>query len=278
MRRMLGNRIEQLEERAAMTRTALESKPVVWDEYRTAKLLRAMRTIDYRTWRHAGLSLEQLLALARDDSALAQANPRSTWSPGYLQAEPGAWVNIWPAVGAREFEIQILERDGKIDAETAQSLSKNIHDRFFVSGPVTEHAYGAPLTPLPHAIAFDEAAALKAARLQCPYFDSLPLEGQLEYLEEDLLKSRQHAAASRQHATAVALRAPRSKEALHAEMLARLGDRGPNIETEITKLREKIAERDRSTERVMSSCSLPSRRTCDEWQSDCCLQHLKRFR
>src|ERR1019366_3884959 len=106
MRRALGSRIEQLE-RAAPTP---QPKVLVWDEHRTHEALGKLRTLEYSTWRHAGLSLEQLLALARDDSALAQANPRSTWSPGYLQAEPGAWVNIWPAVGAREFEIQILER------------------------------------------------------------------------------------------------------------------------------------------------------------------------
>jgi hypothetical protein len=111
------------------------------------------------------------------------------------------------------------------------------------------------LTPLPHPIEFDEAAALKAARLQCPLFDSLPLEKQLQYLEEDLLKSRQRAAASRQHAEAVALRAPRSEEAFHAEMLARLEERGRDIERKITELREKIAERDRSARPLQKETS-----------------------
>jgi hypothetical protein len=31
-------------------------------------------------------------------------------------------------------------------------------------------------------------------------------------------------------------------------------------------------------ERAMSVCSQPSRKTYDEWQSDCCPQHLRRLR
>jgi hypothetical protein len=101
---------------------------------------------------------------------------------------------------------------------------------------------------LQHQIEVDEPAALNAARLRCPPFDSLSLEKQLQYLEEDLLKSRQHAAESRQHAVAVALRAPRSKDAVAAEADARVAELGPNcIEYQITKLKEEIPEHDRGT-------------------------------
>ena len=149
---------------------------------------------------------------------------------------------------AREYEIRVLERDAKIDADTALCLRKNLLAHFFASDAAPRE----PLAELPYPIEFDEAAALKAARLQCPHFDSLSLEGQLKYLEEDLLKKRQRAATSRQHAEAVVLRAPGSKEALNARIDASMWELGPGpgaqwgIVYQITELKEKIAERDRS--------------------------------
>jgi hypothetical protein len=126
---------------------------------------------------------------------------------------------------AREYEIRVLERDAKIDADTALCLRKNLLGHFFASDAAPRE----PLAELPHPIEFDEAAVLKAARLQCPHFDSLSLEGQLKYLEEDLLKKRQRAATSRQHAEAVALRAAGSKEALNARIEASMWELGPGL-------------------------------------------------
>jgi hypothetical protein len=70
--------------------------------------------------------------------------------------------------------------------------------------------------------------ALNAARLQCPLFDSLPLEKQLQYLEEDLLKRRQHT----------------------VRLLDLLGFE--QNERAIAKLKKKIAQRDRGSGRGTS--------------------------
>jgi hypothetical protein len=187
--RNLSSRIEQLEERALNAGAARQTQPEPWTKQRTAKALSALRLAgEYDSWRHAGLSLELRLALARDDNVRVHAKPRPHWSPSRRQEAPGAWVSIWPAVCAREFEIQILKRDARIDEETAQFLRDNIHQHFFASPDDIPAAACEPLAELPHHIDFDESAALSTARLQCPDFDSLSLEEQLKYREEDLLK------------------------------------------------------------------------------------------
>jgi hypothetical protein len=217
MRRTLSSRIDQLEKSAPDPK----QKSKRMSETQLRALMRVLRTPhEYSTWRHAGLSLEQLLALARDDSARNHANP-------------------WAAVGAREFEIQILERDAKIDAETAESLRKNLDAHFARDDSAA--AQREPLADLPMPIKFDEAGALKAARLQCPLFDSLPLEGQVQYLEEDLLKRRQYVAQRR----AAAARADATVEDRLDASMAELGLDFEQDELEIGKLKEKIAERDR---------------------------------
>ena len=130
-------------------RTAVASEPEVWDEHRTVKLLRALRaSLRYCTWRHADLSLEQLLALARDDSMREQENPNAPAESARKFAER-----------AREFEIQILERAAKIDADIAESFRKNCDAHFFARDG-SAAAQGEPLAKLPHPIEFDEPAAL----------------------------------------------------------------------------------------------------------------------
>jgi hypothetical protein len=230
MRRALSGRIEKLE---SVVPTPSPPKQLSKEEMDRA--LRSVRTIAYSDWCHHGLSLEQLLAFARDDGAHAQANPQSTSSPGLLQEASGVWVHFWPAVSAREFEIQILERDEKVDAETAQSLRRNIRERFFAdTGPVTESRYGATLTPLPHPVEFDEAAALKAARQQCPLDGSLPLEKELQLREDHLHEIRQRDLTPGPYGTF---------EKISDESDAYFGH--DTYAQTIAKLKEKIAECDR---------------------------------
>jgi hypothetical protein len=133
--------------------------------------------LDYETWRHAGLSLEHRLVLARDDDSYERANPRTKWSPGLCTDGQGRWVPRRPAISAREFEIRILERDGIIDERTVRSLRDNLHAHFFEG---TEN-----LRSLPHPIEFDETASLRGARAICPRRETLLLEQQLKMLTED---------------------------------------------------------------------------------------------
>jgi hypothetical protein len=174
--RSLEARVERLEERHAAVPAV--SAP---DEAATRAKMRILRSrlylSGYNNWRHIGLSLEQLLALARDDGRFARANPRESWSPGYRKEQPGQWVDLWPGVGARELEIRILERDRRIDETAAAALRVNLHEHFFQdTGALQE---------LPAAIDFDEAASLRSARAQCPRRSTLPLEQQLAMLNED---------------------------------------------------------------------------------------------
>jgi hypothetical protein len=227
----LLNRVAALESRAAL-RMALqqESQEEPWDEHRTASCVQMLRLLPLGysgSWRFDTLSLEQLLALARDDSVREDADKMAS------------------AANAREFEIQILERDAKINAETARSLRKNLHAHFFGHDGYT--AVGTEtLGKLPHPVEFDESAALKVARSRVPHFASLSLEERLECMQEDLRGEAQRAAQSRLHANAVALRAPRSKEWVNAEAVARLHELRPiGVEHKIKELQEKIAERNR---------------------------------
>ncbi len=141
------------------------------------RLISRMNTVSYNDWRHASLSLEELLALARDDGRYARANPIAKWSPGHRQHQQGQWIDFWPDVGARELEIRILERDGRIDQATARALRDNLREHFLENT--------ATLHDLPALIEFDEAAALHTARAQCPRRETLPLERQLAIVMED---------------------------------------------------------------------------------------------
>lgn len=174
--RHLERRLGRIEARCPAVRIETLPDP----EAETAKLYRLsskLNILGYDTWRHVGLSLEERLAIARDDSAREQANPASTRSPGRWPNGQGGFVDRWPDIGAREFEIRILERDGRIDEQTARLLRDNVRDHFF-EGTETLH-------DLPHPIDFDELVSLRTAREKCPRRESLPLEQQLEMEHED---------------------------------------------------------------------------------------------
>jgi hypothetical protein len=184
---------------------------------RDAKVLIVLRELQlppkYSDWRLDSLSLEQRLALARDDNR---------------------------PITARRLEIEILERDATIDEETALHLRKNLLAHFTDSPSEPSE----PLQQLPHLIEFDEPAALKAARLQCPLFDCLSPDEQLRYLEEDLRMAEQDAETKRQRADALARSQPRSKEWADAECFARLAElrdyQRKEMQREIEALKEKI--------------------------------------
>jgi hypothetical protein len=130
---------------------------------------------EYSHWRYQKVSLQELLALARDDTAHANENPRTAWSPGYREAEKGRWVDVWPQVAVREFEIRILERDGLIDSELAKRLRTNL--QAFLG-------HEERLADLPVNLALDQAT-LEVAREKCPRRESLPPNVQLELLQAD---------------------------------------------------------------------------------------------
>ncbi|GIK88054.1 MAG: hypothetical protein BroJett026_35350 [Betaproteobacteria bacterium] len=131
----------------------------------------------YDDWRHEGLTLEELLALAKHDDACERATPKAQWEPGLRQVSEGQWVPFSAAHAAREFEVRILERDGTIDDTTARSLRDNAQAHFLCDGP--------QLDALPHAIVMDEATVLAAALAKCPRREDLPLEDQLALVHED---------------------------------------------------------------------------------------------
>jgi hypothetical protein len=85
-----------------------------------------------------------------------------------------------------------------------------------------------------------------AARLQSQHCASLPLEGQLQYWEECLLKERQRAAASRQHAAALGFAPSEARDTAEVDAsLAELNASG--CERRIAELKENIAGRVRSS-------------------------------
>jgi hypothetical protein len=150
------------------------------------QLTRKLALLRYSDWRHECLSLEELLALARDDDARAQATPATKWAPGLCQIAEGHWVDRSPARAVREIEIRILERDRKVDDRTARSLRDDAHKHFFAkAGPDAELSRPPPLTQLPVPIDLDQRALLASALKKCPRREELSLEEQLELKHED---------------------------------------------------------------------------------------------
>ena len=107
----------------------------------------------------------------------------------YRQEQHGQWIDLWPDVAARELEIRILERDNRIDEQTAGALRDNLRKHFFEDADA--------LLELPVTIEFDEVASLFSARAQCPRRSTLPLEQQLAMLKED----HEHALRERERPT-----------------------------------------------------------------------------
>ena len=170
---LLANRITALEQHASRR---WNDAPEDFDPRAIYRLMSTLDFMQYDTWRHAGLSLEERLALARDDVIHADAEAIRTPSSGCRQNARGLWVNFWPDVGAREIAIRIGERDGLIDEETADALRDNSHAHFFEG---TE-----ALNALPYTIEFDHGALVKA-RAACPRREDLSLEQQLTMLNQD---------------------------------------------------------------------------------------------
>lgn len=161
---MLKARINKLEQRAR-ARAAVGLANDVDDadeETKLAQFRSDLAILFYATWRHEGLTLEQRLALARDDLRLAPGDRHVTRA-------------------GREFEIRILLSLDKIDDATAWALRANADQHF---GPDSGQP---PLLGLPVPIEFDEADALRTARMRCPRVETLTLERQLAMAEEDHL-------------------------------------------------------------------------------------------
>lgn len=174
--RNLETRLTALEaHRAAMAPAPVRDEAA--ERAKLDRLISRLNILSYDDWRHASLSLEERLALARDDGFFARATPSAKWSPGLRENQQGDWVSIGPDVSAREIEIMILERDGKIEEPTARSLRDNL-SRYRSEKSET-------LRELPAPIQFDEAASLRSAREKCPRRETLPLEQQLSMFQED---------------------------------------------------------------------------------------------
>lgn len=184
------SRLERIMNQRVSSEIQSEMGPV-----ETEEMIECVRSslsiLDYRTWRHEGLSLEQLLALARDDGRYAQAHPHEPHF-GSLYEDVGPNAAGRAAHACREFEIRILERDRRIDIETARALRVNAANVFRSLGA---QDWQEGLRPLPTVIEFDEPIALVEARSRCPRRSSLPIERQVEMEHED------HAHEVRQRAT-----------------------------------------------------------------------------
>jgi hypothetical protein len=142
--------------------------------------------IGYRTWRHESLTLEELLAVAKDD---ATRPPPAFWATTEKDAAREVECGIANAkVAAREIEIRIGLRDGLIDKQASNELREHLHTD--------------PLPELPYVVRIDDAV-LASARAKCPRPDDLPVETQLAMVEEDHqrdLRERPQREAARQEA------------------------------------------------------------------------------
>lgn len=221
---LLANRIAALENQTAQR---LDDAPGDFDPCSIYRFVSKMAFMPYNTWRHAALSLEERLALARDDIAHAESEATRTPSPGRRQNGRGLWVSIWPEVSTREIAIRIGERDSMIDQEAADALRENLHAHFFAD---TE-----ALQTLPYSIELDQAV-IKNVRATCPRRDALSLQRQLTMLNEDhdheiALRAERHDHGARPSATFDSLDAfqDRMHEILAKELLARIreADRSP---------------------------------------------------
>ena len=211
--RSLEARVVRLEERHAAL-PMVSAPDAAAQIAKMSGLRKRLHISSYNDWRHADLSLEQLLALAHDDGRFARANPRSSWSPGSRQEQHGQWIDFWPDVGAREFAIRILERDRRIDEPTACALRDNLRKHFF-------EGTGA-LDVLPATIEYDEVASLCSARAQCPRRSTLPLEQQLTMLKEDhehALRERERPTSSDLIASAVLDSLDKTREHMHENLV-----------------------------------------------------------
>lgn len=174
---MLCRRIKALEDEVRRRTPPPDEPEPALDPLDFDRFLSGINANGYRTWRHEGLSLEELLALARDDVRYAEAHAPAPAPPySWLGEDRGAAAAKHAAVAAREFEIRILERDHRFDADAARALRANTHE--VVAGR-------AALAPLPTQIAYDEAASLASARKRVPRRSTLPLARQLEMENED---------------------------------------------------------------------------------------------
>jgi hypothetical protein len=227
----LHKRISKLEMRAAAY-VQMDEQGTLSDEEvrrRLDKLLKQSRTaLGYEPMdRVRLLTLEERLALARRD-----ARPR-----------PERWVEAWdpqlaclrsqlvpydrrPMRCARELEVQILERDGQIDAAMADELRANI-DAYSHA----KDGESVNVLPLPWPVFIeDEDAVADAALQKCPLRESLPLERQLELRQEDYQRE-------------VAERRERAKTG--DWLLSGLGDLCDKLHVDaIANLEQRIRERD----------------------------------
>jgi hypothetical protein len=171
---------------------------------------------------------EERLALARRDS----------------RPEPDRWIEVWdpqlacvrprlvpydrgPMRCARELEVQILERDGTIDAAMADELRANI-DAFF-HAKAGESVDVLPL-PLPVLIQDEDLVADEALQ-KCPLRESLPLESQLKLEHEDYQRD---------------LAERRERANTEGRLLSGLGDLCDKLHADaVAKLEQRIRERDR---------------------------------
>jgi hypothetical protein len=206
--RRMEARVEMLEARAESKRAALRkaNQPKVVVDWERAMI--SLITVGYSGWEHHGLSLEQLLVLARDNG---------------------------DGECAREFEVQLLLRDARIDEETAKSLRANYrrHYRCHTVDGATKRIYDDPLEPLPQEIEFDEVA-LSVAREQCPLDGSVSPEKELQLREDHLREIRTRD-----------LTEPRpygTTEKISDDLALALGRE--TMAQKIAKLKDKIAARD----------------------------------
>lgn len=167
-------------------------------------LLKVLRDISgYEPWenrelrlnREAQLTLEERLALARRDAIPKPSEWKNLWDPQLGCLRMQEVIDPKPeraAEAARELEIQILERDGKIDSDTAETLRANADAHFrarLQRAPSPVENVDLMTLPFPILIEDQEAVAEEALR-KCPLRKSLPLEEQLEIAKTELAATR----------------------------------------------------------------------------------------
>lgn len=184
-----------------------------WDSFHSW-----FNTLAYNDWRHASLSLEELLAIAREDAAPKPEVWADQWDSrlACLRSQPVRVDYMSPAIAAREIEIRILERDQRIDAATAHSLRDNLQGYRLKDAE--------PLYQLPAPIVFDEAASLSSAREQCPRRETLPLEQQLAMMREDHRRERESRAEGSGMSPGLVAFTDRLHEVLEKELEQRISD------------------------------------------------------
>ncbi len=192
---MLLHRIRKLE--AAIAARAEPSAVSTGEKVDYCETLGRIRskfwTSDYDR-RGSALSLEQRLALARDDERYAREHPEPIHVTS-LEVEVGEGAARFAGIAARELEIRILERDGLLDAGAARSLRENAQAYFMhsvVAGKVVQPPSSEPrveLSPLPNPVDFDEPAVLDAARESVPRRSVLPAARRLAIEEVEHAES-----------------------------------------------------------------------------------------